>query len=739
MRVLTLTTLYPHAAAPTHGVFVENRLRAVIDQGGIEARVVAPVPFFPLKNKVFGRYGVHAAAPARETRHGITVTHPRYVLPPKVGMSWAVTALTRCFYAQAKALIEGGWDFDVIDAHYYYPDGVAAVEVARRLGKPVCVTARGTDINLIPSFPRQRRMILDAAAKASASITVCAALRDEMITLGADPAKITVLRNGVDLDLFRETERAATRDRLGLSGPVLLSVGHLIDRKGHDLVITALDHLAEATLLIAGDGPERAALKRLAVARGVADRVKFLGALPHEDLPAIYSAADLLVLASSREGWPNVLLEAMACGTPCVATPVWGSGEVITARAAGLLATDRNANAIGSAAAAILADPPTRAETRRYAEQFAWTDTVRGVVDIFRNIAARPATAAPKPDWRAERAFTLPTTTGKNAEWSGPAVLVTVDTEEIFDWAANDFSHHRVADPADLARFQALCERHAIKPLYFVTWPLMKDPATAAFLRARNDAGTADLGLHLHQWVTPPAAETNSPYTSYQANLPPALHREKLAELVAVFRETFGVSPISHRAGRYGVSPQVQDDLMAQGVWLDSSPSAGFDLGADGGPDFTGHSSFGWYRQPDRDGKTLVCIPASGGRALRRTRIVLPQPTGLAGASALGPLSRRFSAPMRLSPEGFMLDDLKALTRNLAAARVSPLVFSFHSTSLTPGATPYGADAAAVDALLDRMDHYFKWILGDAEGRFVSLRDIEKAVSQDSATQESAA
>ncbi|MGZ9083182.1 MAG: glycosyltransferase, partial [Rhodoplanes sp.] len=182
------------------------------------------------------------------------------------------------------------------------------------------------------------------------------------------------------------------RSALAVNGPVLASVGGLIERKGHDLVIRALEHLPKVTLLIAGQGPERAALARLAAAIGVENRVRFLGSIPHERLSEIYSAADALVLASSREGWPNVLLESMACGTPVIASNVWGAPEIIKAPEAGVLLHDRTAGAIASAARALLAAPPPQEATRAYAERFSWQETTEGQVDLFSRIL-RPASA----------------------------------------------------------------------------------------------------------------------------------------------------------------------------------------------------------------------------------------------------------------------------------------------------------------------------------------------------------
>ncbi|MCP5373309.1 MAG: glycosyltransferase family 4 protein [Hyphomicrobiales bacterium] len=393
MRVLTFTTLFPNAVRPQHGIFVENRLRHLVADagggggggggGGVEARVVAPVPWFPSRNPRFGAYADFARVPAAEQRHGLAVLHPRYPLIPKVGMTLAPWLLYRACLPVLRRVRDGGFPFDVIDAHYVYPDGVAAVMLARRLGVPVVVTARGTDINLLPDYAGPRRMIRWALARADGLVAVSAALARRMTDLGADPARLAVLRNGVDLDRFRPPAGDRAPDP---AAPRILSAGNLVPLKGHDLVIGALAALPGARLRIAGDGPERGNLARQAADLGVADRVTFLGKVAHGDMPALYGDADVLVLASSREGMPNVVLEAMACGTPVVASRVGGIPEVVDAPAAGRLFDRRTAADIAAALAALFADPPARAATRRHAERFDWRATSDGQMRMFARI-----------------------------------------------------------------------------------------------------------------------------------------------------------------------------------------------------------------------------------------------------------------------------------------------------------------------------------------------------------------
>ncbi len=389
LKILTFTTLYPNAAQPGHGLFVENRLRHLIASGEVSLRVVAPIPWFPFTSARFGKYGAYARAPRYEERNGVPIYHPRFPVIPKIGRNATPRLLYQAVRPLVESLIRDGNDFDLIDSHYFYPDGVAAVHLARALAKPVTITGRGTDLNHIPDFSNPRRQIQWAAEHADGLITVSRALRDKLTGLGVAAERVTVLRNGVDLDLFRPVDRNAARQELAFKGRTLISVGNLIPLKGHDLIIRALSRLPGIGLVIVGDGPERATLESLVHTLGITDRVRFLGLLNQEDLARVYGAADALVLASSREGWPNVLLESMACGTPAVATRVGGIPEIVAEGAAGLMADERTVDGLVSAIDRLFADPPRREETRAYAERFSWDATTKGQLDIFKRVAGR--------------------------------------------------------------------------------------------------------------------------------------------------------------------------------------------------------------------------------------------------------------------------------------------------------------------------------------------------------------
>lgn len=388
LSILTVTTLFPNPVQPVHGIFVETRLRKLVASGGVTARVVAPIPWLPQFVK-YPSLGPLHQVPRRVTRDGIVVVHPRYVVIPKVGMAVTPFAMHLAMCRALRRMLDSGYRVDLIDAHYFYPDGVAAVWLARKFGLPVTVTSRGTDLNLIPEYAAPRKMIQRAAAGADGLITVCEALKSRLVELGVAAERIVVLRNGVDLELFRPGDREQARRELGFTRRTIGSIGHLVERKGHHHVIRALARLPGIDLIIVGSGPQRDALEKLAARMGVSDRVRFQAAVDQQKLCTIYNALDAMTLASTREGWANVLLEAMACGTPVVASPIWGTPEIVAAPEAGVLMPSVDDEGVVAGLSQLFKQLPQRESTRRYAEGFDWEATTRGQLRLFQDILRR--------------------------------------------------------------------------------------------------------------------------------------------------------------------------------------------------------------------------------------------------------------------------------------------------------------------------------------------------------------
>ncbi|HXV77940.1 MAG TPA: glycosyltransferase family 4 protein [Candidatus Polarisedimenticolaceae bacterium] len=400
IRLLTFSGLYPSTARPTHGIFVEQRLRQLLDSGRVEARVVAPVPWFPFRHRIFGEYSRIAATPRRATRHGVEVEYARFPVLPKIG-AWLTPYLLAAAAAPAiRRIVDRGFDFDVLDAHYFFPDGVAAARIGRRFGKPTVITARGSDVNVLTRFRAPRRMILRAAEQAAAVVTVSDALRQSLEDLGVDPGRLHVLRNGVDLGRFRPVEPRPAGWPWPDGRRTILSVGNLIEGKGHHLVIRALERLDGLRLVVVGAGRMRGELSELVSRLGLSARVHLAGTVDQTELPAYYSTADALVLASRREGMPNVVLEALACGCPVVATAVGGIPEIIAGSSAGMLLADDDPETIAAAVGDLLARPIDRRAIRQFAERFGWEKTVERQIDLFSRIATAQTTVTAIADER---------------------------------------------------------------------------------------------------------------------------------------------------------------------------------------------------------------------------------------------------------------------------------------------------------------------------------------------------
>jgi glycosyltransferase involved in cell wall biosynthesis len=329
MRILTVTNLYPSAAKPVHGVFVEERMTRYAARFGDELRVVAPVPWFPFRAG-FGEYSRLARTPYQESRGGVPIYHPRVFIVPKVGMRLAPTAWRMRLRPMLRRLREE-WRFDLIDGHYIYPDGVALVPIAAELGVPIVLSARGTDVHLIGNMEGPRQRIRDACARASAVVAVSHALARHLAEIGVPKEAISVVQNGADVDAFAP-RRDRAPEKLG-PGRVLLGIGRLVPQKGFHLAIQAMARLLpkypDLQLFLAGDGAERARLEALVASLGLGARVRFLGEVVHGEIPRLLWGSDRLVLPSFREGHPNAIVEAVAAGVPVVATAIGGIPEIV--------------------------------------------------------------------------------------------------------------------------------------------------------------------------------------------------------------------------------------------------------------------------------------------------------------------------------------------------------------------------------------------------------------------------
>ena len=389
--LLTFTNLFPSSVMPTHGIFVYERMRRVAaEMPDFDWQVVAPVPsvLWPLRNATYRRW---ARVPLHERFHGVEVHHPRFRHWPGLSVRRQADAVAHGAMEVVRALTKGRPA--VIDAHYVWPDGVAASKIADALSLPFVVTARGTDVNVLAEDPTIAARIQAMGSKASRLFAVSRALADRFATAAKLPAdRVQVARNGVDMERFRPGDRRAARAALGLpmDARLVLGVGRLVSNKGFHLAADCLRDLpSDVLLVLVGEGPDQA---RIAAIGG--DRVRFLGGLPPDQVAQACRACDMLTLPSEREGWPNVVTEALASGLRVVATTVGGIPEILGNASLGdgtlgRLVPWNDRGALLRALASTLAETADPMRVRSYAEQFGWAPPVAQLVDCFRAALAQ--------------------------------------------------------------------------------------------------------------------------------------------------------------------------------------------------------------------------------------------------------------------------------------------------------------------------------------------------------------
>jgi teichuronic acid biosynthesis glycosyltransferase TuaC len=385
MRILTLSTLFPAVSRPNFGIFVERQTAALTSVPDFAVTVINPIGFAPWPLSLLGDKSrlndLH-----NEQWGELDVYRPRFTAIPKIGGRMNPDMIARAVLPLAKRL-HAEIGFDLIDAEFFYPDGPAAMKLSEALGIPFTIKARGADIHHWGKQPGCAEQILEAADRAAGLLAVSGALKADMAASGINADKIMVHYTGLDQSRFMPRDRATEKARLGIAGPLILSVGALIPRKGQDLLISALPALPDAMLLLAGRGESESDYRALAAKLGVADRVSFLGSVPHDDLPALFAAADVMALVSSSEGLANAWVEALACGTPIVAGDVGGIRELIKTPEAGRIVA-RTPEAIAEAVADILASPPSREAVAANVSAFSWDENARQLAAFFRRVAA---------------------------------------------------------------------------------------------------------------------------------------------------------------------------------------------------------------------------------------------------------------------------------------------------------------------------------------------------------------
>jgi glycosyltransferase involved in cell wall biosynthesis len=361
-----------------------------------EVKVIAPVALIDFSSAGkprFGRRGI----PVRRSESEVEIFHPAWLYPPG---GFAVNPVL--LFLRLLPFVKGlrkRFDFQIIDAHFAFPDGIAAALLSRAIGVPFTVTLRGSEV-LHAEYPRRKQLIGWALRRAARIIAVSEGLRQFAVSLGVERSRTAVISNGVDASRFSPQDRNDCRAKYGISldSKVILSAGTLIELKGHHRIAQALAGLIgrgyQAELLIVGrSGAYEPEIRKTITDLGLKQCVRLLGEVSPAQVAELMSAADVLCLASSREGWPNVVHEAMACGTPVVATDVGAVKDMIPSSEHGIIVPPNDNPALAEALSEALNREWDRTKISTWAQSRTWERVVQEVLSEFEAVLMVPRQA----------------------------------------------------------------------------------------------------------------------------------------------------------------------------------------------------------------------------------------------------------------------------------------------------------------------------------------------------------
>jgi glycosyltransferase involved in cell wall biosynthesis len=389
MRIAVVTPMLPVPHDQTRGRYIHETARSLAKIADVRVFFCQlgylPIPGMRPRSFIAGTVGEDFSLPGIDTE---TFTYP--AIP---GISRIANA-----FVQSRVLIPRLRRFrpDVAIGYWIYPDGDATVRAASALGIPSAIGALGSDIHVRSGVTaRQTRR---AIASASALITVSEAMRHTAITdFGAHPAKVHTITNGFNGSVFRPLTQSGVRGELGIDAGarLVVYVGRFVEAKGLRELIGAFRAMAatdpDVRLALVGDGVMRGELAELVRSAGLAERTHMPGGIAPTEVARWIGAADVLTLPSWSEGYPNVLVESLACGRPVVATDVGGTSEIVNV-SNGLLIPPRDPEALASALTRAL-DARWDHDAIAAAARRSWDDVARETLAVCEQIA-RPDDAA---------------------------------------------------------------------------------------------------------------------------------------------------------------------------------------------------------------------------------------------------------------------------------------------------------------------------------------------------------
>ena len=395
MRVLLLTNLFPSPCDPARGTFIRQM---AAELGRLcDLTVAVPAPWFPqgalAKRLAPGYAAEFGYGDQSRVWDGVTAHYLRYPLLPRISEGFHA-GLMWLGVGSALRRLHAATPFDLVNAHWLYPDGIIGARLARMLGIPAVLSGRGCDVNEFLLQAGRGPMIRGALSEARAITVVSEELAGVLRHEGLPPERITVIPNGVDTSRFSVGDAAEARRELGLEpGPLVVCVSRLSEEKGVRFLVEALPKLVaawpECRVAVVGDGAERQALERLAESLGVAARLRFVGAVPHNQVPRWLCAATVVCMPSLREGHPNAAMEALSCGRPLVASAVGALQRMVTPEV-GMLVPPGDAPALAGALVQALEHDWHAERIAAKVRDSSWSRAAASYFEVFRSVVASP-------------------------------------------------------------------------------------------------------------------------------------------------------------------------------------------------------------------------------------------------------------------------------------------------------------------------------------------------------------
>ena len=387
MKVLSISHMFPNNINPNNGIFVKERIKYISKK--IELKVVAPLPYFPM-NHLLNKYGGTNKVKKKENFDTLSVYHPKYFCIPKffkfLDGYFYYFSTNDFFYRSIDAN-----NIDLLDFHWVYPDAFAGLKWAKRFNKKIVITIRGNESICYFEKSLRKKMLINTLKSVDHVIAVSTDMNDKVVNeYGIDEAKVTVISNGIDNQKFYVIDKDEARRlcNLELDKKYILSLGRLSHEKGLEYLFKAFSTLNnnDIILVVVGDGPLKGKLKKMAHDLNIADSIRFVGSVSHEDTYKWYNAADVYCLASLGEGCPNTIIESLACGTPVVSTQVGGIPDLVPTEDYGFLVHAGDEVSLSKALEKALNRDWDRSHIADFGRQNTWDQVADRVIEVFKKV-----------------------------------------------------------------------------------------------------------------------------------------------------------------------------------------------------------------------------------------------------------------------------------------------------------------------------------------------------------------